>query len=122
MQQALRAEKVPLKPAFKIVHVAAKSVVIVFFKSAIAVKVPFVSTLMFAIVLKVPLKSAAKIDHVCWNSEFMFEQHALSAEKVPLNPAFKIVHVAAKSAVLVVRFESMLKGPLNPEAKIVHVC
>ena len=57
--------KVPLNPALRIVHVAAKSLVIVFFKSASAEKVPFASMLIALIAENVPLKSAAKIVHVC---------------------------------------------------------
>ena len=63
---------------------------------------------MFAVnELNVPLKSAAKIVHVCWNSEFIFVQQALSAQNVPLNPALRIVHVAAKSLVIVF-FKSLI--------------
>ena len=69
VQHALSAENVPLNPA------------------QIAEKVPFASVVILLIALKVPLKPAAKIDHVCWNSELMLVQHALSAENVPLNPA-----------------------------------
>ena len=157
--------KVPLNPAAQIVQVSSKSVIIVFFKSAMTENVPFTCVeFTAAIALKVPSNPAAKIVqvslksvmmvvsivarmvHVCWNSEVILLQHASRALKVPLNPAAKIVktgerstravvvpmlslisarmvHVCWNSEVMLLQQASRaLKVPLKPAAKIVHVC